>query len=650
MKTSYRKRKSIDFVLSHNVAQKIFFQNTVSLDFVDSENSKYGSFGDYVKLNPYDRPIGEDGELLNVLSYNHRNPLREAQLGSYNKSKSFNFRNTFDVKWDVIKDLQLQGNMAITKSNAEAKIFQSPNSHAFEGRALEERGSINVNNTDAYNLEGRIIGSYNKTFKEGTLLIASVGSNFQENTGSSNGYRGVGFLSDNLRTPQWAIRYPENESPNGSDEISRMLGYFVNLNYIYDNRYYADFSFRSEGSSKYGSENRFAPFWSFGAGWNIHREEFLENSSVIDILRLRGSYGLLGNASFSPYQSITTYEYSVNNYYKYGIGANPFTIGNPNLSWERTINYNTGLELGMFNGKLSLNADWYKKITNDLLLDVTKAPSVGVDTAKENLGKINNTGIELGARVLVLRNNDWELSFNLTASHNKNKIVEIGEALKEQNERVNATAEGEELRRITPYYAEGESLTAVKLVRSGGIDPATGKEVYIDRFGNPTFEYDFRDKVYYGDSDPDIYGIIGTYVSYKGLSLDVKFDYSLGATVYNETLVTRIEGADPRFNADQRVFDSRWKEPGDVTRYRDIADTSTPYQSSRFVDDEYKLSLFSLNIAYDLDRNVCQKIGLNSLRFEFLTNNLFTASTIKQERGLTSPFQRSFQFSIRTNF
>lgn len=651
MKTSFRKRQSIDFVLSHNIEQKIFFQNTVSMDFVDNQNSKYGSFSDYVRLNPYDRPTIKDGDVLNkVLSYNQRNPLREAELGSYSKGERSSFRNTFDIRWNVFKDLQLQGNMSITKGSAENSNFRSPESYAFEGRALEEKGSISISNSNDFSLQGNIIGSYNKTFKEGTLLIASLGTNFHHSKGSSNGYRAVGFLSDKLKTPQWAIRYPENERPSGYDDISRLLGYFVNLNYIYDNRYYADFSFRTEGSSKFGSENRFAPFWSAGVGWNIHREKFLENSSVFNILRLRSSYGLLGNASFSPYQSMTTYEYSVDNYYKYGIGANPITIGNKNLSWERTLNYNVGLEVGLFNGKVKLDVDWYKKITNDLLLDVTKAPSVGVETAKENLGKINNTGLELNARVIVLRKNDWEWSVNLTASHNRNKIVEIGEALKAQNERVNANLEGDDLRRITPFYEEGESLTAVKLVKSGGIDPATGKEVYIDRFGNPTFIYDFKDKIHFGDSDADLYGVIGTYLSYKGLSLDVKFDYSLGATVYNSTLVTRIEGSNPRFNADQRVFDSRWKKPGDVTIYRDIADTSTPYQSSRFVDDEYRLRLFSLNVAYDVSRDMCRKIGLSSLRFELLTNNLFTASTIKQERGLTNPFQRSFQFSVRTNF
>ena len=538
MKTAFRQRQSLNFVLSHNINQKIFVQNTTSVNFVNSQNSKYGEFNEYVRLNPYDRPTTLDGETLNnALSYGQRNPLREAQLGSYNRAKRFNFRNVFDVKWNILEELQLQGNIAMTKGSSENTNFLSPDSKNFEGRILEEKGSIAVNSMDESSLQGRLIGSYTKTFKEGTLLIASLGSSFQEDKGDSDMFRAIGFLSDNLSSPQWALKYPENERPGGSQDVSRLLGYFLNLNYIYDNRYYADFSYRYEGSSKFGSENRFAPFWSIGAGWNIHKESFLEGVDAINILRLRSSYGLLGNASFSPYQALTTYQYSVDNFYKHGVGANPITIGNDRLSWERTLNYNLGLEVGLFNGKVKVDVDWYKKVTNDLLLDVTKAPSVGVESAKENLGKINNSGLELSARVMALRNDLWEWSINLTASHNKNKIVKIGEALKKLNEKVNASTEGEELRRLTPFFEEGESLSAVKLVKSGGIDPATGKEVYIDRFGNPTFIYDFKDKILYGDSQPDVYGVIGTYIKYKGLSLDVKFDYSLGATVYNSTLV-----------------------------------------------------------------------------------------------------------------
>lgn len=130
------------------------------------------------------------------------------------------------------------------------------------------------------------------------------------------------------------------------------------------------------------ADQRYAPFWSLGLGWNIHNEKFFHATST-DRLKLRASVGYLGNASFSPYQAITTYEYRAENLYDNGIGAVPITIGNADLKWERTLNYNIGLDVNLFNNRFDMTLDYYKKITDNLLLSVTKAPSVGVGTATE---------------------------------------------------------------------------------------------------------------------------------------------------------------------------------------------------------------------------------------------------------------------------
>ena len=168
-----------------------------------------------------------------------------------------------------------------------------------------------------------------------------------------------------------------------------------------------------------------------------------------------------------------------------------------------------------------------------------------------------------------------------------------------------------------PIYEEGHSISAVKAVKSGGIDPATGREIFIDKDGNPTFEYNYWDKRVYGDSDPDLSGVFASYLTYKGFSLNMMFDYSLGATIYNQTLVTRVEGADPQCNADKRVFYSRWSQVGDHTKYKDIADKSIPDVTSRFIRDEYFLNMKSLSLSYDFMPDLCRKLYLNRLRVEF---------------------------------
>lgn len=645
MKDSERKRYSLSFKLSYSKDDLIFIQNYATITSVNNVESPYGSFSQYVEQNPYDRAYNLDGSLNNDLTYGKLNPLYEASLGSYNKGENFNINDVFDIKVQLIEGLRLEGSFSLTKYKNNTEVFLSPDSKEFNDVPASEAGSITVSNSNSIDYQGKLLLTYNKMFGEGTLLSLIAGGNLQSSNSNSNGYTGIGIFSDRLAHPSFASQYPSESSPTGSQDISRSLGGFINVNTIYKDRYFADFSIRYEGSSKFGSDQRYAPFWSVGVGWNIHKEKFF-NAAPTDRLKLRASVGYLGNASFSPYQAITTYEYNSDYVYDNGIGATPITIGNPDLKWERTLNWNVGLDVNLFNNRLDMTIDYYKKITDNLLLSVTKAPSVGVGEATENIGKIDNTGIEFRTRVIALRNQDWDWSLSLTASHNKNKIRQISNSLKAQNEKNNA----EKSRQPQPVYEEGQSISAIKAVQSGGIDPATGKEVYIGKDGRPTFTYDYNDKIVFGDSDPKVYGIFSSYLTYKGISLDFMLEYKLKSTVYNETLVTRVEGANPQNNADHRVFDSRWKKPGDYVKYKDIADQAIPEQTSRVIEDEYTLSMRSLSLAYDFAPEIYQKLRLSRLRVEFMTNDLFHWSTVKQERGFDYPFARSFQFSISATF
>lgn len=645
MKGSDRQRYSLSFKLSYNKGNAIYLSNTMTISSTTNNESPYGSFSGFVEKNPYDRAYNVDGTLNNNLHYGKENPLYEATLGSYNTGETFNIYDVLDFKFQLLEGLRLEGSFSLTKYKNNTEIFVSPDSKQFESTSVDEAGSIDVTNTRTMDYQGKLLLTYNKVFENGTLLSFVGGGNLQAADNNSNGYRGIGILSDKLAHPGFASKYPTGGAPNGSETLDRSMGGFLNANAIYKDRYFVDLSVRYEGSSKFGSDQRFAPFWSAGIGWNIHNEKFF-NATSTDRLKLRASVGYLGNASFPAYMAVTTYEYKSDLVYDKGIGAIPMAIANPDLKWERTLNYNAGVDVNLFHNRLDLTFDYYKKITDNLLLDVTKAPSIGVSTAKENLGKVDNTGLELRTRVIAIRNQNWDWTLSLTASHNSNKIKKISNALKAENEKQNA----EKSRTPRPLYEEGESMSAIKVVKSGGIDPATGQEIYIGKDGKPTFIYDYNDKIVYGDSDPKLYGVFSSYLTYKGVSLNVMFDYKLKSTIYNQTLVTRVEGADPHNNADQRVFDSRWKNIGDYTKYKDIADQSTPEQTSRFIEDEYTWSMRSLSVAYDFPASIYGRLYLSRLRIEFMTNDLFRVSTVKQERGFDYPFARSFQFNISATF
>lgn len=642
---SKRDRLSLFFKFSYNKPGAFSVNNSTTLMSVDSEESPYGSFSDYVKQNPYEQPYAADGSLHKKLSNLEENPLYEAQAGNFNKSENLNILNTTTLQVWFSDAFRLNGDFSFTKDMSTSNNFRSPLALSELNKTdVSQRGQLTESHTSLVRYAGKLMLSYNKNLFGKLFTSATAGSTIEANNGDNTSYSSVGYYSANLSHPAFAAGYV-NGKPGGSDNIYRTVGFFANLNSIWDNKYFLDFIYRYEGSSKFGKNTRFAPFWSVGSGWNIHNESFLKGKGV-DLLKLRASVGYLGNISFEPYQAITSYNYAAGNNYVKGIGAIPKTIGNPDLRWERTLTTNVGVDLTMFKGRWDLTLDAYIKNTDDLLVNVTKAPSVGVASARENLGAIENRGVELRTRVVPISTKQIQWSVSATYAYNKSKIKQISNALMNKNEE-NRNATG---KAPLPIYEEGGSLTAVKVVPSAGIDPATGREVYIKRDGSYTFDYDARDKVTFGDESPLGQGSLSSYFTYKQWSASASFGYSFGGVVYNQTLVTRVEGANPKNNADERVFNDRWKKPGDYAKYRNIADYSVPQQTSRFVQVNNYLTLQSLSVAYEFTPWQIRKLGLTRMRLELLTNDLFYLSSIKRERGLDYPYARSVEMSVRFSF
>ena len=642
---SKRDRLSLFFKFSYNKPGAFSVNNSTTLMSVDSEESPYGSFSDYVKQNPYEQPYAADGSLHRKLSNLEENPLYEAQAGNFNKSENLNILNTTTLQVWFSDAFRLNGDFSFTKDMSTSNNFKSPLALSELNKTdVSQRGQLTESHTSLVRYAGKLMLSYNKNLFGKLFTSATAGSTIEANNGDNTSYSSVGYYSANLSHPAFAAGYV-NGKPGGSDNIYRTVGFFANLNSIWDNKYFLDFIYRYEGSSKFGKNTRFAPFWSVGSGWNIHNESFLKGKGI-ELLKLRASVGYLGNISFEPYQAITSYNYAAGNNYVKGIGAIPKTIGNPDLRWERTLTSNVGIDLTMFKGRWDLTFDAYIKNTDDLLVNVTKAPSVGVASARENLGAIENRGVELRTRVVPISTKQLQWSISATYAYNKSKIKQISNALMSKNEE-NRNATG---KAPLPIYEEGGSLTAVKVVPSAGIDPATGREVYIKRDGSYTFDYDARDKVTFGDESPLGQGSLSSYLTYKQWSASASFGYSFGGVVYNQTLVTRVEGANPKQNADERVFNDRWKKPGDYAKYRNIADYSVPQQTSRFVQVNNYLTLQSLSVAYEFTPWQIRKLGLTRMRLELLTNDLFYLSSIKRERGLDYPYARSVEMSVRFSF
>lgn len=651
MKDDYRHRYNLGFNLSYFAKDFLTVTNRTTYSEISAKDTPYGQFSQYTTMNPYDAMYNADGSVNIDLAWDQINPLYEAKLGSYATNGTRSLSNTTDVRWDINKEFRLTGHFNITTGTGWSETFLSPKSRVFKDEPdLSKRGTLKKSSATNLSYNGNIVGAYNKMMKHESLLSLTAGWEINYSNSENAQMEALGFFNDAMSFISNAAGYPSGRVPEGTQSESADVGAFINGSYSFRNRYYADATYRATGSSQFGENNRFGHFWATGLGWNILNEKFMASlrNGVVDLLKVRGSVGFTGKVSFSPFQAMTMYQYSNEYEYKNGIGAVPKTIGNVDLSWERTLSYNVGLDFSMFDRRLNLVVDFYLKQTKDLLLDKSKAPSTGVTSATENIGELQNRGVEYQLDGFIFRTRNFNWKLGTSGYINRNKITKLSSALQELNRRLEENSKPKD--NPVPQYAEGESVTSLKLVRSAGIDPATGQEIYIKKNGELTFKYDVADKVLIGDTEPAFTGTVNTSVYYKGFSLYALFSLRCGAWLYNTTRVGKVEGANPKQNADQRVFDDRWKQPGDVALYKDIADSSWPEQTDRFAEKENTLTLTSLNIGYEFSDKICNRLRMRNLRVGINFSDILRLSSVKIERGTNYLYSQGFEITLSTIF
>ena len=659
---SGRDRINLGFSLIYRIKDKITIKNYISYAHTHAYNSPYGDYAQYGKQNPYERIYDDNGDLIPLLMNGDPNPLYDAKLPSRNFTNSQEFREQLNVDWMIGHGFRLRGQLGINKSNSETNKYTSPLSSVYvikgkynsstgmtEYLPIEERGELDINHGKTLEVSSNVTLNYNKLVAEKHMLYGGLGTELTTTKDNNEGYVVTGFPDDRYSDPAFAIQYKKGTKANSNENQTRAIGFFANLNYIYDNRYFLDASFRTDGSSRFGTDKKFAPFWSLGAGWNIHNEHFWFKNSIIDLFKLRYSYGVTGNQEFSAYQAKTMFTFQTDRLYNKQITSTLMGYGNPELKWQMQYSSNFGADFGFVKSRLRATFNYYIKRTEGMLASITVAPSIGLpdDSFTANLGKIKNTGWELNLNGVLIRKQEKDLEWAVTfqGAHNKNTLVEISNQLKG----INAT-NNEEKKTPGAVYEEGQSMSAIKAVRSLGIDPVTGEEMFVKKDGTITYIWDAEDKVLCGDTEPKLFGNIGTNLFWKGWNLNMVFRYSLDADVYNQTLASRVEGANPAYNADRRVLNDRWKEPGQHALYKNIKKYETTYVSSRFVQRENTIQLTSLSLSYDFKREWLQRLKINTLRLSFYANDLFRCSTVKEERGLSYPFQRSYVFGLNVNF
>lgn len=663
MKHSSRKNANAAFYVDYRIGG-LQIKNKVTYTYNKSTDVPFNSFSDYSHLLPYMRLYDENGDYVRRLekfdgaSGTQVNPLYEINFyNSFDHSGYDEVTDDLSLNWRITDGLRLRGQFSVLMRNSTGDLYKDPASASYSAST----GNINGEKTESTQKRTVIDGSlslmYNNTFKRHNLNIC-LSSNMRQTQSTASETRYRGFPGGDLVSSNYAAEV--YGKPSSSDNTTRLVGALLTSNYTYNNIYLADLTGRIDGSSEFGSDKRWSMFWSTGAGINIHNYDFMKSNELFSMLKFRASYGLTGKTNFSLYSAKDMYQLQTDSWYPTGYGVFLYQMGNPNLKWERKYTLDYGVEIGLWHDKIYLKASAYDERTIDLITDYTIPSSTGFTSYKENMGKVKNTGVELELRARLYSDRNWLFQLYGSFARNKNTIVEISQAMRDYNKKVEelfsgynpeSSSDSKYAKTYLKYY-EGASLTSIYGMKSLGISPTNGKEIYLRRNGDVTDVWSADEWTIIGDTAPKGQGSFGYTLSYKQLSMFASFLYTFGGDAYNNTLVSYVENADIKNdNVDKRVLLDRWQKPGDITTMKDIRDRNvTTGASSRFVQKNNTLQWSSLTMSYNFRPEQLKKLHLSGLRLSFTMNDLFYWSTIRQERGLDYPYSRSFNLTTNIIF
>ncbi|MCO4291896.1 SusC/RagA family TonB-linked outer membrane protein [Solitalea sp. MAHUQ-68] len=683
MKESGRDRYSLSYNIGY-VGGRVKVNNNTSVGYVKGNNSPWGSFSSYSSQFPFFKNNDESGNPIKVLepssgdlgfaisapgSLAFLNPSYNSTLNVSDYNSSLSMSNKTNIEVSLTDDLKLTGSLGWQSNAPYAQAFLPADHTSFAGSvtsSMMDLGSYSQLKGNNNALDGKIGLNYRLSFGRSTLL-AAVGGQLQKTESNSTQIKVLGVPNDYLDEIGLANGYGTTSTkPSSNINLTRNVSNFGSISYNFDDRYTAEFTANQSGSSQFGSNSKMSPFYAAGLSWNITNEKFFKPNDVIQSAKLRASMGTTGNQNFSSDMSQQVYQYKLVNNYRLLMGTVTTSFANPDLEFQKTLKTNVALMLGMFKSRINVSAEYYNEVTNNLILPLDIAPSTGFITYQDNLGATKNEGFELGISANVIkdpqRNIFWTVGFN--TGHYKNIITRLSPAVEAINNKNNLDIDPNDPNNKRyqtsplPRFVVGESTSRIWAVPSLGIDPATGKEVFVKLDGSHTFEWDANDKRAIADATPKFKGAFSSNLNYKNFVLNFNLMYQYGGYMYNQTLVDKVENVNLALgNADARVLTERWKQPGDISSFKSLVSDGTnglqtTKATSRFVMEDSFIDLASLTVGYNFPSTLkwVKAAHLSAPRLMITQNNLAHFGTIKTERGTSYPFARSLSFGLSTNF
>ncbi|MFN8862808.1 MAG: SusC/RagA family TonB-linked outer membrane protein [Flavobacteriales bacterium] len=499
-------------------------------------------------------------------------------------------------------------------------------------------GSYSSDRRLVRNYSYNITAEYSKELKEGLNGSLLVGHELQTSrTEFINDF--IGNLDDTFVDFSDVNQNDPNRIRNvGNPQSFSFLGFFAKAKFDYLDKYFFEATFRRDGSSRFGVNNKFGNFPSLSAGWIISEERWLKDNKTINFMKLRASWGLTGNSDIPANAQFGLYSAADN-----GILYNqqpilfPTQAGNANLRWETTSNFSAALETGLWRDRVTVTVETYRKFSRDVLMNVSLPPSTGFTSYWDNVAEILNQGIELSTAVNWIQkpNFGWKTSANF--AYNYNELVSIGDYTPD------AVSGGTNDSRVIV----GRPIGSFYLVEFSHIDPDNGLPVYLDLDGNETYDYDNAIRKYVGDGLPDMIGGLTNTINYKGFTLTTLFTYSLGAKIFDSSAKRQL-GVVTGWNMREEIYD-RWRQPGDQTTYGRLTLDETTYgldrgfpwwNTSLFIYNADFLRLRNLSLDYSFNPEKLKALKLGSLGVGVNVTNVFTITNFP---GLDPEVVRDFE-------
>jgi len=676
MKGSGRDRFGLNYNLTY-INKSLRFSNSTSVGYSKGNATPWGSYSQYASQFPFFKPTDSAGNTIKIFEPTSSslgiavsapggiftNAAYNAGLDMKNYGYTLAFTNNTNVEWTINREMRLRAAISFANNLPGSETFY-PADHTIFVNALvngfSDLGSYSQSRGKNTVVDGKLSFDYNKKFGDHTI-IAAVGVSGQSTSSNSTTIQVSGLPNDYLDQLGMANGYGIITKPNSITNLTRSLSSYASVSYNYADRYTAEITANASGSSQFGANNRLAPFWAGGVAWNVDREKFFKKNDIIQQLRLRLTTGVTGNQNFAAHMSQPIFQYNLLNNYRLQLGAGLQSYANPDLKWQQTIKNNLGVTAGLFKGKINIGFDYYTENTDNLILPLDVAPSTGFVNYQDNLGAVKNSGYEFSISAPIVQNRKknifWSLTFNV--GHYENVITRLSPAIEALNKANNVTNDlNIKQNSPLPRYEVGQSMSRIWAVQSLGIDPATGKEVFVKLDGSKTFTWDPNDKKPIGDITSKLKGMIGSNFNYKGFTFNFNLSYQYGGQMYNQTLVDKIENVDLlHSNADERVLTERWKQPGDVASYKSLVANGANGQqltnaTSRFVQDNNYIEASSITVGYTFPSNLAwvRKMHLSTPKIFITQANVLRWATIKTERGTGYPFARTFNFGLSTTF